>query len=81
MHVQIVHLALGNENGGVHQVYESASCLAWGLVFGRRKIGVLSTSFMFLTRVGMYADVDVCIHTHTHTLNRCSTRLFAQESG
>jgi len=36
------------------------------------KIGVLSVSSLFLTRVGVYACVCVCIRTHTHTLHRCT---------
>ena len=31
------------------------------------KIGVLSVSSLFLTRVGVYVGVCVCIRTHTHT--------------
>jgi len=31
------------------------------------KIGVLSVSSLFLTRVGVYVGVGVCIRTHTHT--------------
>jgi len=31
------------------------------------KIGVLSVSFLFLKRVGVYLGVCVCIRTHTHT--------------
>jgi len=33
---------------------------------------VLSVSSLFLTRVGVYVRVSVCIRTHTHTLHRCS---------
>ena len=33
----LFHLALGNEDGGVQLVYESACCLAWGAIFDRRK--------------------------------------------
>ena len=32
------------------------------------KIGVLSVSSLFLTRVGVYVGVCVCIRTHTHTV-------------
>jgi len=32
----------------------------------------LSVSSLFLTRVGVYVCVSVCIRTHTHTLHRCS---------
>ena len=33
----LFHLALGNEDGGVQLIYESACCLAWGAIFDRRK--------------------------------------------
>ena len=36
------------------------------------KIVVLSVSSLFLTRVGVYVCVSVCIRTHTHTLYKCS---------
>ena len=38
------------------------------------KIGVLSVSSLFLTRVGVYVCVCVCIRAHTHTLHRWGTR-------
>ena len=31
------------------------------------RVGVLSVSSLFLSRVGAYVDVCVCIRTHTHT--------------
>jgi len=34
--------------------------------YPNREIGVLSVSSLFLTRVGVYVDVYVCTHTHTH---------------
>ena len=47
----LFHLTLGNEDGGVQLVYESACCLAWlllGVVFlTGGKIGVLSASSLF----------------------------------
>ena len=48
--------------------------VAWreGLFLTEGKIGVLSVSSLFLTRVGVYVCVSVCIRTHTHTLHRCS---------
>ena len=47
---------------------------AWrgGLFLTEGKIVVLSVSSLFLTRVGVYVCVSVCIRTHTHTLHRCS---------
>ena len=43
--------------------------VAWreGLSLTEGKIGVLSVSSLFLTRVGVYVCVCVCIRTHTHT--------------
>jgi len=43
--------------------------VAWcgGIFLTEGKIGVLSVSFIFLTRVGVYVGVGVCIRTHTHT--------------
>jgi len=38
------------------------------------KIGVLSVSSLFLTRVGVYVGVCVCTRAHTHTLYRWGTR-------
>ena len=69
----VFHLALGNEDGGVQLVYESACCLAWGVTFD---VEVLSVSSLFLTRVGVYVGVSVCIrtHAHTHTLHRWGSR-------
>ena len=33
----LFHLELGNEDGEVQPIYESACCLAWGVIFDRRK--------------------------------------------
>jgi len=43
--------------------------VAWrGRLFSTEgEIGVLSVSSLFLTRVGVYVCVGVCIRTHTHT--------------
>jgi len=51
--------------------------VAWrgGLFLAQGKIGVLSVSSVFLTRVGVYVGVCVCIRTRTHTLHRSGTRL------
>jgi len=39
--------------------------LFWPVTEG--EIGLLSVSSLFLTRVGVYVSVRVCIRTHTHT--------------
>jgi len=43
--------------------------VAWrgGLFLTERTIGVLSVSSLFLTRVGVYVCVSVCVYAHTHT--------------
>ena len=69
----LFHLALGNEDGGVQLVYESACCLAWGAILTEGRIVVLSVSSLFLRRVGVYVGVCGCIRTHTHTLHRWGT--------
>ena len=38
-----------------------------GYFLTEEKIGVLSVSSLFLTRVGVYLGVCMCIRTHTHT--------------
>ena len=64
MYVQFVHSAMGNEDGGV-----LSALVAWrgGLFLTEGEMGVLSVSSLFLTRVGVYVGVGVCIRTHTHT--------------
>jgi len=49
MYVQFVHSALGNEDGGVQLVYEGTCCLAWGVIFDRRRnrCSVLFVSCLF----------------------------------
>jgi len=64
----LFHLALGNEDGGVQFVYESACCLAWGVILTEGKIGVLSVSSLFFkVNAGESVCVCVCVYTHTHT--------------
>ena len=69
----LFNLVLGNEDGGVQLVYKSTCCLAWGVILTEGKIGVLSMSSLFETRVEVFAGVCVCIRTHTHTLHRWGT--------
>jgi len=66
----VCSLSLGNEDGEVQLVYERTCCLAWGIIFDRRKDRGVVCVFSILTRVGMYVGVFVCIRTRTHTLHR-----------
>ena len=57
----LFHLALGNEDGGVQLVYESA----WGSIFDRRKDrGVVCVFSIF--NAGGSLCVCECVYTHTH---------------
>jgi len=62
----LFHLALGNEDGGVRLVYDSARCLAWGVIFDRRKDrGVVSVFSIFNAGWSVCGCVRVYAHTHT----------------
>jgi len=66
-------VTLGNEDGGVQLVYESACCLAWGAIFDRRKYrGVVCVFSIFNAGGSVCVCECVYTHTHTHTLHRCS---------
>jgi len=59
--------------GGFNWSMRALAAWRGGSSLTEGKIGVLSVSFLFLTRVGVYVDVCVCIRTHTHTLHRWGT--------
>ena len=64
----LLHLALENEDVGVQLVYERACCLAWGVVFDRRKDrGVVCVFSIFNAGGSVYGCVCVYTHTRTHT--------------
>jgi len=68
-YVQFVHLALGNEDGGVQLVYESTCCLAWGVIFDKRNNrGVVCVFSTFDAGGSVWGCMCVCTHTHTHTV-------------
>jgi len=50
--------------------------VAWrgGFFLTKGKIGVLSVSSLFLTRVGVYEGVCVYIRAHIHKLHRWGTQ-------
>ena len=61
----LFHLALGNEDGGVQLVYESACCLAWGAILDTGKDSAVVCVFSIFN-----AGKSVCVcewYTHTHT--------------
>jgi len=60
----LFYLASGNEDGGVQLVYESTCCLAWGVIFDRRKDkGVICVFSAF--KVGGSVCGCMCVYTHT----------------
>jgi len=64
----LFHFALGNEDGGVRLVYGSTCCLAWGVIFDRRKDrGVVCVFSIFNTGGSVCGCMCVYTHTHTHT--------------
>jgi len=68
MYVQFVHLALGNEEGGVELVYENTCCLAWGVIFDRRKDrGVVYVFSICNLNAGGSVCGCMCVYTHTRT--------------
>ena len=68
MYVQFVHSALGNKGGGVQLVYEGACCLAWEVIFDRRRdMGVVCVFSIFNAGGSVCGFRCVYTHTHTHT--------------
>jgi len=68
MYVQFVHLALGNEDGGVQLVYDGTCCLALGVIFDRRKDrGVVCVFSIFNAGGSVCGCMWVYTHTHSHT--------------
>jgi len=62
----LFHFALGNEDGGVQLVYESTCCLAWRVIFDRRKDRGVDCVFSILNAGGSVCGCT-CVYTHTHT--------------
>ena len=58
----------GNDDEGVQLNYESTYCLAWGVIFDRRKDrGVVCIFFIFNAGESVCGCMCVYTHTHTHT--------------
>ena len=55
----------GNEDGGVQQVNESTCCLAWGVIFDRRKDRGVVCVFSIFNAGGSVCGC-MCVYTHTH---------------
>jgi len=66
MYVQFVHSAVGNEDGGDQLVYEGDCCLAWGVIFDRRRDRCVVCVFSIFN-VGGSVFGCLCVYTHTHT--------------
>ena len=78
----VCSLALRDESGRFQPVYAGHFLLVWGVIFDKRKDrGVVCIFLYFLTGVGMYVDVRVCVYAHMHTHYTWSTRMWAQGSG
>jgi len=68
LHVQFVHLTLGNEGGGVQLVFEGTCCLARGVIFERRRDrGVVCVFSIFYASGSVCGCMCVYTHTHAHT--------------
>jgi len=68
MYGQLVHLAFGNEDGGIQLVYNGTCCLAWGFIFDRWKDrGVVCVFSLFNTGGRVCGFMCVCVYAHTHT--------------
>jgi len=63
---KLFHFELGNKDGGVWLVYKSTCCLAWGVIFDRRKDRGVVCVFSIFDAGGSVCGC-MCVHTHTHT--------------
>jgi len=66
MYVQFVCSALRNEDGGVQLMYEATCCLAWGVIFDRRRNRGVVCVFSIFNAGGSVRGCR-CVYTHTHT--------------
>jgi len=66
IYVQFVHLVLGNESGGIQLVYEGTCCLAWGVIFDRRRDKGVVCVFSIFNAGGCVCGCR-CVYTHTRT--------------
>ena len=62
----LFHAALGNDDRQVQLVFESACCLALGVIFDRRRDRGVACVFSIFNAGGSVC-VCVCVYAHTHT--------------
>jgi len=76
MYVQFVNSAVGDEGGGVQLVCEGTCCLAWEIIFDRRRDGSVVFVFIVINTGGSVCGC-MCVytraHTHTHTASMGSS--------
>jgi len=78
MYVQFIYLALGNEGGGVQLVYEGTCCLAWGIIFDRRRDRGVVCVFSIFNAGGSVCGC-MCVYMQTHTHTHCTDRVLGCE--
>jgi len=62
----IVSFSVGERGWRVQIVYEGTGCLAWGVIFGRRRHRGVVCVFSIFNAVGSVCGC-MCVYTHTHT--------------
>jgi len=78
MHVQFVRSALGERGCGGSTWLWSTCCLAWGIIFDRRKDKGVVCVFSIFNAGGSVCGC-VCVYTHTHTHTHCADGVFGCE--
>jgi len=68
-YVQFVHSAWWNEDGVVQLVYEGTCCVAWGVIFNRRRDRGVVCVFALVNAGGSVCGCR-CVYTHTHCTYR-----------
>ena len=71
MYVQFVNSALGHKGKGLQPVYEGTCCLAWRVIYDRRRDrGVFCVFSIFIAGGSVCGCVCAYTHTHTHTAHK-----------
>ena len=66
MYVQFVYSALGNEGWVVYLIYEITCCLAWGVIYDRKRDRGVVCDLSIFNASGSVCECR-CVYTHTHT--------------